>query len=114
MSEIEKVIVSSLETTTAEVLLCANEAKDDIASVVAQLKERQIEVNDQWAVELSRRFLPKFVLNCSTNKVHAVRDAYTTGCGFEFRNTRDFMFLNNVQDGQSRCEAQGCIKQFSE
>ena len=86
--------------------------------MVAQLKERQIEVNDQWAVELSRRFLPKFVLNCSTNKVlncstnkvHAV----TTGCGFEFRNTRDFMFLNNVQDGQSRCEAQGCIKQFSE
>ena len=117
VSEIEKVIVSSLETTTAEVLLCANEAKDDIASVVAQLKERQIEVNDQWAAELSRRFLPKFVLNCSTNKVHAVRDAYTTGCGFEFRNTRvtrDFMFLNNVQDGQSRCEAQGCIKQFSE
>ena len=111
---VTKAVQDALEAVSSELHHKAEAARDEIDGVLAALKEKSIAMEDRWADELSRRFLPRFVLNTSSSIVHAVKDAFTTGCGKEFRNTTEFLFLNEAPDPHTSsnrlCEGAGCLK----
>ena len=67
-----------------------------ILRIVEELKTKKILIDDHWATELSRRFLPRYVLNLSSNKLHAVKDSLATGCGFDWRGSSGCTLYNNV------------------
>ena len=111
--EVDKIVVEALESRASEIIQLVEKKYDDMQEMVESLKEKKIQMDDAWANELSRRFLPKFVINLASGKVHAVRDELATGCGFEWRSSRDFDLLNKVPVQATRCETAGCQKLFS-
>ena len=83
--DIERIV---LDAQSSDTLRLVDEKKEEILRMVVPLKTQKIVMDDRWAGELSGRFLPKFVVNHKSHKIHAVRDAMCTGCGFEWRNSK--------------------------
>lgn len=109
--QVLEIVTEALSTRSNEVLTEVNEAQDEINAVIKELNLKSSEMSEQWATELSRSFLPRYLINRTSNKVHAIKDAYTTGCGFEFRLSKDCEFKTTPPDG-TRCETAGCAKLF--
>eukprot|EP00435_Cladocopium_sp_Y103_P039159 s1436_g10.t1 len=108
----ERIVAAALETRATAILSAVETTKDDIQEIVDSLLKTKIKMDDHWAGELSRRFLPKYVINLSSKKCHAVRDSQCTGCGFEWRNTKDHDLCYELGNDANRCEAPGCQKLF--
>ena len=55
-------------------------------------------------------------LNVNSNAFHAVEDAFSTGCGCEYRNLREYKFSSQPPNPDSTdyhmCEKAGCVKLF--
>ena len=85
---------------------------DDVKNMIDRLTKTKIKMDDHWAGELSRRFLPKFVVNLVSNEIHAVRDSECTGCGFEWRQSHDHDLRYEISNDVTKCEASGCQKLF--
>ena len=115
---IEKAVQEALEAKSSEMLHKAEAASDKIESILSNLKENSLVMEEKWADEVSRRYLPRFVLNLSSSRVHVVKDAFTTGCGKEFRNKIDFLFLNKAPDPDAStnrlCAGAGCLQIFEQ
>lgn len=86
---------------------------DEVKEMVDSLQQKKILMDDHWAAELPRRFLPKYVVNMASLKVHAVRDSTHTACGFEWRNSKDYDLKRRVENDAVRCEKPACQKFFS-
>lgn len=110
--DIERIVCSALETRATAILSAVEKKTDDIEEMINSLTNTKIKMDDHWAGELSRRFLPKFVVNLKSGKCHAVRDASCTGCGFEWRNARDHDLCYEIGTDANKCEASGCQKLF--
>ena len=110
--EIWKVVEDALSAGTSDILSQATLDKEEIENLLQELRTKKLEMEDQWAEELSRKFLPKYVMNLQSRRVHAVRDAYCSGCGYDFRNSRDYELMNQIPEGAARCETPGCMKLF--
>lgn len=110
--QVQEIITETLGVRASEVLTEANEAQAEITTLIRELNSQSSQMSEQWAAELSRRFLPRYLINRASNKVHAIKDAYTTGCGFEFRLSRDCEFKTTLPEG-TICEAAGCSKLFN-
>ena len=110
--DIERIVTQALDAQSSDTLRLVGEKKEEILRMVESLKTQKIVMDDHWGGELSRRFLPKFVVNHKSHKIHAVRDAMCTGCGFEWRNSNDYELSNAVND-YARCETPGCQKLFA-
>eukprot|EP00434_Breviolum_minutum_P035780 symbB.v1.2.031683.t1/scaffold3685.1/size104757/8 len=87
---VERLVQQLLETTHVSQVFMV------ILRIVEELKTKKILIDDHWVTELSRRFLPRYVLNLSSNKLHAVKDSLATGCGFDWRGSSDCTLYNNV------------------
>ena len=48
---------------------------DDVKTMIDSLSKAKIKMDDHWVGEPSQRFLPKFVVNLTSNKIQAVRDS---------------------------------------
>lgn len=110
--DVDRIVMEALKSRTSEVVKVLDEKKDEVKEIVDSLVKKKIEMDDHWAAELSRRFLPKFVVNMTSQKVHAVRDATHTCCGFEWRNSRDYDLRNQVDNDSVKCEKPACQKLF--
>lgn len=111
-----RAIENALETQSTQVLQEANQTKQEIDKILEELRTKSLAMNEKWTEELSRKFLPKFLLNTHSKTLHAVKDAFTTGCGFEYRYSKDFKFTQEPPNPESEkfhmCEKAGCIKLF--
>ena len=87
-----------------------------IQKVFSDLRAKLIEMNEKWAEELSRNFLPRFVCNSSSEVVHSVKNAYATGCGRDSKSSQDFQFKSEIPkldpSNWRVCDAVGCVKLF--
>ena len=101
-----------MESRATEIFHTLKEKKDDLENMIESLKTQKIQMDLHWAGELSRRFLPKYVVNLTSNKWHAVRDHECTGCGFEWRNSRDNDLRYEMPSDANRCDKSGCQKLF--
>lgn len=110
--QVQEMVTEVLSARASEVLSGATEAQAEITTLLREMNTQSERMSEQWASELSRRFLPKFLVNKSSCKVHAIKDAYTTACGFEFRLARDCEFKTTFKE-DSQCEAAGCVKLFN-
>ena len=110
--DVEKIVNAALEARATEIFHVLTEKYDDLDKMIESLNCQKIEMDMRWAGELSRRFLPKFVVNLSSNKTHAVRDAECTGCGYEWRNARDHDLLYELKPDSNLCDKGGCQKLF--
>ena len=95
---VTKAVQDALEAVSAELHHRAEAAGDEIDGVLAALKEKSIVMEDRWADELFRRFLPKFVFNTISSIARTVKDAFAAGCSKEFANSTEFLFLNETRD----------------
>lgn len=109
--QVLELVTEILSARSSEVLNDVSEAQAEITSMIKELNTQLAMMTEQWAEELSRRFLPKYLVNHTSHNVHAMKDAYTTGCGFEFCLARDCEFKTTLPEG-SLCETQGCSKLF--
>ena len=91
-----KAIQDALETKCTQIMVSATQSKEEIEKILTEPRAKAGRMNDKWIEELSRQFLPKVVLNQSSNIFHAVKDAFNSGCGYEYRNTRECKFSNAV------------------
>ena len=87
-------------------------ARTEIDLILEELRAKGKEIKDVWAAELTRKFLPRYVMNLQSRRIHAVRDAYACGCGYDFRNSKDYELMNEIPEGAARCETSGCTKLF--
>lgn len=110
--DVDRIVMEALESRSAEVMDTLNTKVDEVQALIESLKEKKIAMDDHWALELSRRFLPKYVVNLSSQKIHVVRDATHTACGFEWRNSKDHVLKNEVDNDVVRCEKPACQKAF--
>ena len=110
--EVETVVHDIMNTYVSEELGQFKLAREEIDQIMEELKSKGKEIKDVWAAELTRKFLPKYVMNLQSRRIHAVRDAYACGCGFDFRNTKDYELMNEIPEGAARCETSGCAKLF--
>ena len=110
--DVDQIISDALDARASEVLSLLDQRVDNVKDMIETLKAQRIKMDDHWAGELSRRFFPRFVLNFGSNKLHAVRDAQCTGCGFEWRNSKEHDLRYEVSGDVIRCEAPGCQKLF--
>ena len=83
--------------------------KECVMDLLQQLKEGQELAFDAWEKELSRNFLPRFVLNVTTGKLHVVKDTEHTACGVNWRQLDYRLTRNSSGD---RCDRSGCCKAF--
>ena len=112
VKDVERIVNTALQSYTSEVLLTFEKEKSDILEMIDSLKTQKLALDDVWAAELSRRFLPKFVKNFNSRTIHAVRDEMTSGCGFEWRNSKECILCNSIEEGFHKCEKAGCSKLF--
>lgn len=56
--DIEGIVCSALETRATAILSAVDKRKDDIEEMVSSLTRTKIKMDNHWAGELSRRFLP--------------------------------------------------------
>eukprot|EP00438_Fugacium_kawagutii_P014285 Skav215770 [mRNA] locus=scaffold106:569116:574315:+ [translate_table: standard] len=108
---VQEVVQEILSARSSEVLSEATGAQSEIMAILKTMTEQSVQMTEQWAAEFSRCFLPKYLVNRGSNKIHAIKDSYTTGCGFEFRLSRDCEFKTTLPEG-SLCETAGCQKLF--
>jgi len=112
-SDVEKIVHKALLSQASEVLQSMEKDMSLATDILHSLKTKKIEMDDQWAAELSRRFLPRYVKNVTSQKIHCVRDEFAAGCGFEWRNTKDHVLTNTLEPESDKCEKPGCTKLFS-
>ena len=110
--DVEKIVLKALESHSTDVLTQVTLKHEELVKALDSIKQQQLVMDDHWAADLSRRFLPKFVRNYGSGKVHAVRDDSCAGCGFAFRNSKDFTLVYSIPEKARRCEAAGCAKLF--
>lgn len=110
--DVERIVAAALETRATAILSAVEAKRDDIQDMIDSLLKTKIKMDDHWAGELARRFLPKFVVNLNSKKCHAVRDSQCTGCGFEWRNSKDHDLCYELGNDANKCEATGCQKLF--
>ena len=111
--DVERIVHNALKAHSTDVLLTFEKEKQDIVAIVDSLKTQKIVMDDRWAAELSRRFLPKYVKNLSSKILHTVRDEFSAGCGFEWRNSKEYMLCHTAEGDFHKCEKQGCTKLFA-
>lgn len=111
-----RAIENALETQSTQILLSTKQTQNEIEQILEDLRKKSVLMNEKWTEELSRKFLPKFVTNDNSKTFHAVEDAFSTGCGFEYRNSKDFKFAHEPPDPDATsfhmCEKAGCVKLF--
>lgn len=112
-SDVENIVHKALQSQASEVLQSIETDMSRATDILNELKTKKIEMDDHWAAELSRRFLPRFVKNVTSQKIHCVRDEFAAGCGFEWRNTKDHVLINTLEPDSDKCEKPGCTKLFS-
>ena len=110
--DVEKIVNSALEARSEEIWNAVAEKKDDLEEMIESLRNKKIEMDLHWAGELSRRFLPKFVVNLNSGKCHAVRDSEATGCGHVWRGSRDHDFRYEIDNNADLCDKSGCQRLF--
>lgn len=110
--DVDRIVAEAVNSRTSEVVRVMDGKVDEVKEIVDLLKEKKIEMDDRWAAELSRRFLPKLVVNLTSAKIHAVRDATHTACGFEWRNSRDRDLRRSVENYVMKCEKAACQNMF--
>ncbi len=110
--DVEKIVLRALESHGADIISQVSLKHDELVEALDSIKQQQLVMDDHWAADLSRRFLPKFVRNYASGKVHAVRDESYARCGFGYRNSKDFRLVYSIPDKAKRCEAAGCAKLF--
>lgn len=108
--DVGKIVQAALEARATEVTDVLASKKDDLDQMIQSLKDQRIEMNLHWAGELPRRFLPKFVVNLSSGKWHAVRDSMCTGCGHEWRNAKGHDLKYEKGSDANLCDKPGCQK----
>ncbi len=70
----EKIVLKALEPHSTDVLTQVTLKHEEFVQALDSINQQQLVMDDHWAADLSRRFLPKFVHNYVSGKVHAVRD----------------------------------------
>ena len=110
LDEIVSLLAETLEARMTIALNELHDVKEEAKFLLEDFRQKEFQVKEQWAAELSRSFLPKFVWNGSSNKVHFVKDAYTAACGFEFRTSKDFLLTNVCKEEYAKCETLACQK----
>lgn len=110
--DVDRIVMEALDSRSGEVMNAMNAKVDEVKVMLDSLIETKIKLDDHWAAELSRRFLPKFLVNMTSQKIHAVRDATHTPCGFEWRNSKDHELKNEVMNDVVKCEKSACQKWF--
>lgn len=63
--QVQELIVEILSARSSEVFSEVNEAKAEITSLLRELNTQATQMNEQWTAELSRRFLPKYLIKVS-------------------------------------------------
>ena len=111
-----RAIENALETQSTQILQNAKQSQSEIEEILSELRTKSVLMHEKWTEELSRKFLPKFVMNTGSSVFHAVKDAFTTGCGFEYRNSKEFKFTHEPPNPETvsyrMCEKAGCVKLF--
>ena len=111
-----RAIENALETQSTQILQNAKQSQSEIEEILSELRTKSVLMHEKWTEELSRKFLPKFVMNTGSTVFHAVKDAFSTGCGFEYRNSKEFKFTHEPPNPDTvsyrMCEKAGCVKLF--
>ena len=110
--DIEKIVIEALGADVMSLAREAVESASMVKEILLDVKQRSVEMNEHWAHELARRFLPKYLINRTSHKLHVVKDAHATYCGFEYRLARDVDFTNVLKGNIPKCEAPGCSKRL--
>ena len=110
--EVETMVYDILSAHASKELDQFKLARTEIDLIAEELKAKGKEIKDLWATELTRKFLPRYVMNLQSRRIHAVRDAYACGCGYDFRNSKEYELMNEIPEGAARCETSGCTKLF--
>ena len=110
--DVEKIVLKTLECHSTDVLTQVTLKHEELVKALDSIKQPQLVMDDHWAADLSRSFLPKFVRNSGSGKVHAVRDDSCAGCGFVFKNSKHFTLVYSIPEKARRCKAAGCAKLF--
>ena len=108
--EIEALVIETLEARMSIALNELHETKEEAKAILEDFRQKEFQVKEQWAAELTRSFLPRFVWNRGSNKVHFVKNAFSAACGFEFRNSKDFLLTNIWSETYAKCETPACQK----
>lgn len=111
-----RAIENALQTQSTQILQSAKQTQEEIEQILEDLRTKSLSMNEKWTEELSRKFLPRFLLSSNSMTFHAVKDAFSTGCGFEYRNSKDFKFAHEPPNPDTAshhmCEKAGCVKLF--
>lgn len=92
----EKIVLKTLESHSTDVLTQVTLKHEQLVKALDLIKQQQLVMDDHWAAD--------------SGKVHAVRDDSCAGCGFVFRNSKDFTLVYSIPERARRCEAAGCAK----
>ena len=65
--EIEALVIDTLGARMSIALSELHETKEEAKAILEDFRQKEFQVKEQWAAELTRSFLPRFVWNRGSN-----------------------------------------------